>query len=257
MSAPPKTLPKQKPVPALWRLPWHLYRWLVIVPFLMLSTLVLGMTIILMCFVGLGRHTNAVASLWARVNARVTLMRVRIEGKENLQPGQSYVLAANHLSLVDIYVLYGFTGLDIRWVMKQELRRVPVLGLACDLMGHIYVNRANPDAARASLNAARERISNGVCVVFFPEGTRSRTRELRQFKKGAFRMANDLGIPVVPISIHDTNKVLPSDTLDWRPGKVKLRFHEPMPADNLDATAITQLAVKTREVIVTALGESK
>ena len=247
------SLPHQAPVPALWWLPWQLYRWLVIAPALALSTLLIGTLIILLCFIGLARYTNQLASFWARLNARITLMQVQVEGAELLQPGQSYILVANHLSLVDIYVLYGFSGLDIRWVMKQELRRVPVLGLACDLMGHIYVNRASPDAALESIKSARERVTNGVCVVFFPEGTRSRTRELRPFKKGAFRMANDLGVPIMPVSIHDTNKVLPSDTLDWRPGRVKLRFHEPIPTGDLDAAEVSQLAVKTREVIMAAL----
>ncbi len=247
-------LPKQKPIPAIWWLPYNLYKWLIVVPFLLLSTFVLGGTIIILCFIGLGRFTNFFASLWARLNAYVTLMSIKIEGKENLTPGQSYVLAANHLSLVDIYVLYGFTGLNIRWVMKEELRKVPVLGLACDMMGHIYVDRSNTELALASITEARSRITDGVCVVFFPEGTRSRTSELRQFKKGAFRMANDLAIPVVPVSIHDTNRILPSGTLDWRPGKVKLRFHEPIPAGDLDAGEISELTTRTRDIIVAALG---
>lgn len=242
-----------KPVPAIWWLPYNLYRWLVILPFLLLSTALAGSTIIVMCFVGLAERTNAVAALWARLNARVTLMSVTIEGKEKLTAGQSYVLAANHISLVDIYVLYGFTGLDIRWVMKKELRSIPILGLACHLMGHIYVDRSNTGSALASIAEARQRMSDGVCVVFFPEGTRSRHSEPGQFKKGAFRMANDLGVPVVPVSIHGTDKVLPSDTVNWRPGKVKLVFHEPIPAGDLDPAAIALLATRTRDVIVAAL----
>jgi 1-acyl-sn-glycerol-3-phosphate acyltransferase len=235
----------------LW-LPYQLYKWLVIVPVLLLSTLVIGSMIIALCFLGLANWASRVlASLWARLNATVMLMQVTIEGSERLKAGQSYVLAANHLSLVDIYVLYGFTSLDLKWVMKQELRKVPVLGLACDLMGHIYVDRSNPDAARASIAKARERITDAMCVVFFPEGTRSRTTELRMFKKGAFRMAADLNVPVVPVSIHNTNRVLPSDTLDWRPGAVKLVFHDPI--EITDESDINAISVHTREIISDAL----
>lgn len=244
--------PPQPPIPAIWWLPYNLYKWLIVVPVLLLSTLILGSTIIVFCFLGLANFSSRVfATLWARLNAVVTLMRVRIEGKEHLEPGQSYVLVANHLSLVDIYVLYGFTGIDIKWVMKKELRNVPILGYACQLMGHIYVDRSNTEKALASIEEARETIKDGMCVVFFPEGTRSRTQELRQFKKGAFRMAQDLGVPVVPVSIHNTNRVLPSDTLDWRPGSVRLRFHEPI-AIGKDSD-VNQIAVQTRDIIVDAL----
>lgn len=244
--------PPQPPVPPWLWLPYQLHKWLIIVPVLLLSTLIIGTLIIALCFLGLANWASRVlASLWARLNATVMLMQVTIEGSEKLKPGQSYVLAANHLSLVDIYVLYGFTSLDLKWVMKQELRKVPVLGLACDLMGHIYVDRSNSDAARASITRARERIIDGMCVVFFPEGTRSRTTELRIFKKGAFRMATDLDVPVVPVSIHNTNRVLPSDTLDWRPGAVKLVFHDPI--EITDETEINTVSVQTREIISDAL----
>ncbi|MGB0692938.1 MAG: lysophospholipid acyltransferase family protein [Pseudomonadales bacterium] len=243
--------PQPAITPALW-LPYQLYKWLIIVPVLLLSTSIIGTMIIALCFLGLANWASRVlASLWARLNATVMLMQVKIEGRERLRPGQSYVLAANHLSLVDIYVLYGFTRLDLKWVMKQELRKVPVLGLACELMGHIYVDRSNSDAARASISKARERITDDMCVVFFPEGTRSRTTELRPFKKGAFRMAADLNIPVVPVSVHNTNRVLPSDTLDWRPGPVKLVFHEPI--EITPETDIAALSEHTREIISNAL----
>lgn len=246
--------PPQPPIPAVYWLPYQMYKWLIIVPVLLLSTLILGTLIILLCFVGLANFASRVfATLWARLNAAVTLMRVTTEGKDKLTPGQSYVLVANHLSLVDIYVLYGFTGLDIKWVMKKELRSVPVLGLACELMGHIYVDRSNTDKALDSIQRAKKRIKDGMCVVFFPEGTRSRTQELRQFKKGAFRMAHDLGVSIVPVSIHNTNRILPSDTLDWRPGRVKLRFHDPIAID--ESTNINHLATKTRDIIVAALDE--
>ncbi len=244
----------QPPVPAVWWLPYQLYKWLIVVPVLLLSTFVIGTLIILFCFVGLARFASRhLAAFWARLNALVMLMPVTIEGQENLRPGQSYVLVANHLSLVDIYLLYGFTGLDIKWVMKQELRRVPVLGYACHMMGHIYVDRSNTESALASIKAAKTLIQDGMCVVFFPEGTRSRTQELRQFKKGAFRMAQDLSVPVVPVSIHNTNRVLPSDTLEWRPGRVKLKFHPP--AEIKQDTDVNELAIVTRALITRALDE--
>ena len=238
----------------MWWLPYILYKWLIVIPTLLLSTLILGSLIIVLAFFGLGDMASRVfGTFWARLNATVTLMKIEVEGREKLMPGQSYVLAANHLSLADIYVLYGYIGVDFKWVMKQELRSVPILGLACELMGHIYVDRSDSEAALASIRTARERIRNGMCVIFFPEGTRSRTSELKKFKKGAFRMAKDLSIPIVPVSIHNTNRIVPSDTLDWRPGTVKLMFHEPIKTEGMTAQQITSLANQTRDIIVAAL----
>ena len=251
------TSSSQPPIPLFLWIACQLYKWLVVIPVLGVSTFILGSIIILLSLIGLADFSSRVlGTLWARLNAAVSLMKVTVEGRERLEKNQSYVLAANHLSQIDIYVLYGFTGLDLKWVMKNELRKVPVLGLACELMGHIYVDRSDTESALASIENAREKIKNGMCVVFFPEGTRSRTSELRSFKKGAFRMAVDLSIPVVPISIHDTNQIVPSDTLDWRPGSVKMIFHEPIPTGELDSTDIPGLTNQTRETIIRALAKT-
>lgn len=244
--------PPQPEIPAWLWWSYQLYKWLIVIPVMLFSTFFFCTIIILFCFAGLPEFSSKVfGTLWARLNAFVTLMNISVYGKEKLRPGQSYVLVANHLSLLDIYVLYGFSGLDLKWVIKKELRKIPVLGLACELMGHIYVDRSNTESALASIETARHQIQNGMCVIFFPEGTRSRTQELRPFKKGAFGMARDLGIPVVPVSIHNTNRILPSDGLDWRPGAVQLRFHDPVLVDQ-DAD-LDQLAVDTRSTIVDAL----
>ncbi|MEX2326995.1 MAG: lysophospholipid acyltransferase family protein, partial [Pseudomonadales bacterium] len=94
---------------------------------------------------------------WARLNMAVSSMQVDVVGRDKVAPGQSYIIVANHQSLVDIYVLYGCLDMDIKWVMKKELRSVPVLGIACEMMGHIIVDRSNTEAALQSINAARDR----------------------------------------------------------------------------------------------------
>lgn len=190
---------------------------------------------------------------WARVNMVATLMRIKTYGKEKIDKNQSYVVVANHQSLLDIFVVYGYSGIDFKWVMKKELRSIPIFGLACEMMGHIIVDRSNSKAALESINRARERIRDGMSVVFFAEGTRSRDGEVEQFKKGAFRFALELGLPILPISIHDTCRILPSDTVDWYPGEVKLKFHDPISTAGLDSTDILSLRDQTRKVIADAL----
>ena len=119
---------------------FELYKWGIIVPALILSTFVIGMIAILISLLGGGQFASRyVASFWARFNAFISLMDVDIEGLAHLDPTKSYVIVANHQSLLDIYALYGFLPIDIKWVMKKELRRIPVLGLVCELMGHIFI----------------------------------------------------------------------------------------------------------------------
>ena len=136
---------------------------------------------------------------------------------------------------------------------EKELRAVPILGIACELMGHILIDRSNTEAALKSINDAQARVKDGVSVVFFPEGTRSRNGELRQFKRGAFRFAQEMSLPILPIAIHGTKEILPSDTIDLAPGKAVIQVLEPIPTDNLSDEAISQLTLDVREKIATAL----
>jgi len=175
--------------------------------------------------------------VWAKINAAVSLIGVQTSGQEHIEQGQSYVIVANHQSLIDIYLLYGYLGMDIKWVMKQELRSVPILGLACELMGHVIVDRSNTESALASMERARERIMDGMSVIFFAEGTRSRSGELKPFKKGAFRMAQELNLPILPITIHNTFEILPSDTVDLRPGIARMTIGAPVSVDAIVDTA--------------------
>ena len=227
-----------------------IYKWGVVAPFLALSTFVIGTLVTVLSLVGFPDFASRVfGSLWARLNMAVSMVSIDVEGREKVDPDQSYVIVANHQSMIDIYVLYGYLGIDIKWVMKKELRAVPFLGIACEKMGHILIDRTNTGAALDSINQARDKIAGGISIVFFAEGTRSRSGELKNFKKGAFRLAQELGLPILPVTIYNTRYVLPSDTLDLMPGKVKLRFNDPIETSNLAPGDVTALANETREVI--------
>jgi 1-acyl-sn-glycerol-3-phosphate acyltransferase len=159
------------------------------------------------------------------------------------------VIVSNHQSQFDIFVLYGWLDIDFKWVMKQELRKVPVIGIACERLGHIYVDRSNREAALASIDGAKQRIVDGTSVLFFPEGTRSRDKLMRPFKKGAFRMALDLQLPILPVSIQGTREILPSDTLDLYPGRATMIIHPPIPVADYDTARLHELMEHTRRVI--------
>lgn len=234
---------------------YPIYRWGIIAPYLALSTAVFATVIMVFCIFGSPNFASRVfGRAWARSNMFVSRMKVNIVGRENLDPNQSYVVVANHQSLVDIYVIYGYLDVDIKWVMKKELRSVPFLGIACEMMGHIIIDRSNTEAALTSINDARDRIRNGVSVVFFPEGTRSRSGELQGFKKGAFRLAQELQLPILPITLHDTDHVLPSDTTSIVPGSVTLEYNTPIPTAGLEPADVDQLVRDCYTVLARSLG---
>ena len=232
----------------LKRLALKQYKWFVILPTLLLTTIVIGSCIVVLAiFKFPSNGSQRLASFWARINTKVCLIELEITGLKYLKGNQSYILVANHLSLIDIYILYGFLGKQLKWVMKKELRLVPFLGQACMAMGNIFVDRRNTEFDLRALREAKKNITKSDCIIFFPEGTRSRDGNLGSFKKGAFRMAKDLECPIVPITLHDTNQVLATDSIDWRPGKVKMEIHSPIQV-NAEADP-NKLARQTREII--------
>lgn len=230
------------------------YKWLFFLPYLAASTLFFGSLSIILVIITNPRITSFVCgSLWARLNGYFTPMRVRVSGRENIDPKQSYVIVSNHQSQYDIFVLYGWLGVDFKWVMKQELRKVPGIGIGCEKMGHIFIDRSDNRRALASLNAAKKNITGGTSVVFFPEGTRSRDGAMGPFKKGAFKMALDLGLPVLPITINGTKDILPSGTMTLFPGTATMTIHEPIEIAGYHDDSIEPLMGKAHAVIRSGL----
>lgn len=214
---------------------YTLYVWTVFVPVMLTATVIFGaVCLVLAPLLGPRRTARITAVPWARLGLALAGIRLRVEGIEQIEPGRSYVVVANHLSHLDIWVLYGYLGLDLRWVMKQELRHVPVIGICSATLGHVFIDRSDHEKAMASLEDARRRIVDGTSILFFPEGTRSRNGRLRDFKKGAFRMARDLNLPVLPVTLVGTRELLRPGSALLRPGRAALRIHPPLEVTGRD-----------------------
>jgi len=190
-------------------------------------------------------------TVWAWCLTRASFVRVAVEGREHFPRGRSFVIMTNHQGDYDILALYGDLRRQFRWVMKAELRKVPFLGWGCAAIGHVFVDRSNSRAAIASLEAAKPRLTGGVSVLFFPEGTRSVDGRLLPFKKGGFVMARQLGFPILPLSISGSARILPKACLLPRPGTIRVRIHPPIaPADHPDDAG---LIAAVRAAIVSGL----
>ena len=174
---------------------------LLVLPILILNTLLCA--IITMIFFPFNNTApiHWVQILWCRLFFYWLFIPVTIDGKGNINPRQSYVFVANHASMFDVFLIYGWLPVVFKWLMKKELRRIPFVGTACKAAGHIYVDRSNAKASAESLNDIKRQLHNGVSTVIFPEGTRSKDGNLGRFHSGAFRIAFDLNLPVVPLSL--------------------------------------------------------
>jgi len=233
------------------------YKWFIFIPYLAVSTIFFGTLAVVMVHITTPRITSFICgTIWARLNSYLTPMLVTVYGRYNIIKTQSYVIVSNHQSQYDIFVLYGWLGVDFKWVMKQELRKVPGIGIGCEKVGHIFIDRSNHERALASLHAAKEKIVDGTSVLFFPEGTRSRDGSLGSFKKGAFKMAIDLKLPVLPITIIGTNKILPSNTFNLFPGKARMIIHKPIDTTGYDDHTLQDLMNRAHSIIESGLGNA-
>ena len=138
------------------------YKWLIFAPILGISAALLSINAVILTSLINARAGSMVSGImWSRICAALTPMFVSVKGKENIDRSQSYVVVSNHQSHFDIFVVYGWLFMDLKWVMKQELRKVPFLGWACEKIEFIYVDRSDRQKAIESLNAAKDRIVNG------------------------------------------------------------------------------------------------
>lgn len=189
---------------------------------------------------------------WAKVVQWLTPMPVKVVGRENIAKGQSYVIVANHQSAYDIIMVYGSMPIDFRWIMKKELRDVPLLGFACEKCGHIFLDRSSARGAWRSIQKAKEILTGGTSVVIFPEGHRSGRPQMNNFKHGAFRMAFELGLPMLPVSIKDTCRVMPSGLGSMLPGRATLTIHEPIDVHEYEGRR-EELIERLQKTIATAV----
>ena len=201
------------------------------------------------------RAAFRVAQWWAWANLKLTATHVAVDGLEHLDPRRSYVFVSNHRSNLDVLALVSaLWDFQLRWVAKEELFRVPLFGWALRATKQILVNRADHAQAVASLAAAKQRMRDGISVVFFPEGTRGRGGDMLPFKKGGFVFAIETGATIVPIAITGTARILPrAGWIVRRGGDVRVSICRPIPTRAYPIERRDALLGDVREAIATRL----
>jgi 1-acyl-sn-glycerol-3-phosphate acyltransferase len=230
--------------------PYQLYVWLIFFPLVVILTLVFSsLTVLFSILVNPHFASRVFAVSWARWLAWLTPISVSVEGGENADRGRSFVVISNHQSMYDIIVVYGWLALDLKWVMKQELRKIPAMGIGCEKAGHIFVDRRNPQRARRALDEALARLGQGIGILFFVEGTRSMDGRLLPFKKGAFMTAIEHQIPLLPVTLIGTRDILPNSTFRLFPGAARMVVHPCIETEGMDASQADELLARSRAVI--------
>ena len=183
------------------------------------------------------------------------LMRRTIDGVENIDKTKSYVMVMNHNSGFDIFAAYKIP-LNFRWVSKREVFRVPFMGPLLTIHGDIPIERGNPTEAMAKvLSLGKLWLNRGASVAIFPEGTRSKTGEINRFKMGAFNLAKEAEVEILPIVMTGTNKMFRKGWLMNWTNHVAIRVLKPIPVEQVVATDVKDMAQQVHDSMVEALAE--
>lgn len=191
------------------------------------------------------------AHVWARLFCLLTFVRVTVTGRENISSGTSYVFVANHQSSYDIFAIYGYLNHNFKWMMKKSLEKIPLVGYSCKRSGHIMVDRSTPQAVRQTIENAERQLKDGMSLVVFPEGSRTLTGKTGRFKRGAFMLASEFNLPIVPVTIDGAYEVMSRKSKMPHWGHITLTIHPPVPAP--ESEHCQDLIDSIRDTIVSSL----
>ena len=193
---------------------------------------------------------HKVANLWAKILLLICNIKVNVIGKENILRGKPQIFMANHQSDFDILIALAHIPVQFRWIAKKELFSIPVFGAAMKSAGYIEIDRYNREKALQSIDEAALCIRRGKSIMTFPEGTRSRDGEIKAFKQGAFHLAIKSGVPIVPVSIIGSGRIMPKRSMKIKPCHVKLVIGEPIKVNSFDIEKRYELIEKVRNTII-------
>ena len=232
-----------------------IYSTFIFVPLaILVSTIIFILIIIMTPIAGEKKWGYYPGRVLGRIMCFLALTRIKIIGNENIDSQKSYIFVANHQSMFDIFLVYGYLNAKFKWIMKQEIRKTPLLGKACESMGHIFVDRSSPMRAQKSLEEAKDRLLQGSNSVFlFPEGTRSANGKIGRFKRGAFTIARDLHLPIIPVTISGAYNVLPKNGWYITPGKITMTIHQPIDTTNLSDDNLNEMIDLVKNTIESKL----
>lgn len=235
---------------------YRIYQLFIALPLGLIATIITAVTVVLGCTLGNGHFWGYYPGRWwGWFIIRILLLPVKVEGREHLDPRQSYVFVSNHQGAFDIFLIYGFLNRNFKWMMKRQIRKIPLVGVACQASHQIFVDKRGPSKIRQTYDKAHEILKEGMSLVVFPEGSRSFTGHMARFKRGAFTLADDLQLPVAPLTINGSFNVMPRmrdcHFVDWHP--LTLTIHKPIAPIGKGTDNITHAEEESYRIIMDGL----
>lgn len=233
-----------------------LYEILIFAPVFILATIITAIVVMVGCMVGDRKFWSCYPPhYWSILACRLALCKVKVKHKTPLDPTQSYVFVPNHQSAFDIFLIYGYLGANIKWVQKQELRKIPFVGKASEIAGHVFVDQSNLKSMKETIIKAKAQLGEGISITIFPEGARTLDGKMTRFKRGAFVIAKEMDLPVVPVTVNGAFDVLKIHRYLFNPGTLELIVHEPIPTQNIASEHIPELMNKCQQIVHSELWE--
>jgi len=235
---------------------YKIYQLFIALPLIAIWTVIISLTVAIGCTVGNGHFWGYYpGKWWGNVILKILLIPVKVEGRENISRNESYVIVSNHQGMFDIFLIYGHLCRNFKWMMKHQLRSMPFVGFACEKAHHIFVDRRGPRKIKETYDKARETLKDGMSLVVFPEGARTFTGHMGVFRRGAFMLADELQLPVVPLTINGSFNIMPRTKdwhwVAWHP--LTLTIHKPIYPQTQGADNIKRTMDKSYEDIMSAL----
>lgn len=210
---------------------YKLYSFIIATPLFLIATIIIGLLVSITALFGLKNLPHRFLPMcWGRICCWLYLLPVHVEGREQLDTKQSYIFVANHQGYLDILLMYGYLGHSFKWMMKEYLKKMPIVGQACMISRQIFVGDSLASIQQAVKNA-RKTLQCGMSMSIFPEGTRSYDGTLGTFKRGAFMLANEIGLPIVPITINGSFRAFSRKDKSVTRETLSLIIHEPITPD--------------------------
>jgi 1-acyl-sn-glycerol-3-phosphate acyltransferase len=213
--------------------------------------------IILSIFDKSGRLSHFYAAVpWAKMILWVCGARVKVKGQENVDRHEPRIYASNHQSYFDIFTLLAHLPADFKFILKQELMRIPLFGIAMKRARYIAIDRGEPRKAVKSINDAVSKMEEGSSMLIFPEGTRSEDGKLQHFKAGGFRLALKAGCDVVPVAITNSRNIVPKGSLKINKGTIAMNIGTPISVKDYSKKDMDRLMARVREAILSQMEEN-
>lgn len=196
--------------------------------FILLTFITAVVTIVTTAFGGVRFWGYWPAHYWSRSVCFLAGVKVKVSGRENIEKDKNYIFVCNHQGAFDIWAIFGYLNHNFRWLMKKSLEKIVFVGYACKRSGHVFVDTNSMQGLNQTIQDARRQLNKGMSLVIFPEGTRTKTGRLGDFKRGAFLLAKEFNLDVVPLSLRGAFEIMPKDSYFPNAGTIHLTIHKPI-----------------------------